>query len=82
MSKSEAPPIPKPTNPIKPYKQPDASKYNPDPDYIRWLVKQKGISMAEACRRLGIPQRTMSDKLNPKMKTQITYCEQYALENI
>jgi hypothetical protein len=64
-------------------KQPDAFAHTPDPEYIRSLFKQfseLGRSRISVCAQLGVPYRTMSDYLNPKCRTGIDYCTQYALE--
>jgi phage antirepressor YoqD-like protein len=36
---------------------PDASKHNPDPAYLRDLVKHSGLSQRECARRIGIGER-------------------------
>lgn len=63
-------------------KEPDVKLYNPSPDYIRWVVRQKRISLAEAARRIGMPHSTFMDKLSPKLETKFSYSEQYTLESL
>jgi DNA-binding XRE family transcriptional regulator len=72
----------KPMRPIKPYRAPDPEQYNPAPDYIRYVIRQKGLTISEACRRIGLNRNTMNDKLNPKLATSVSYAEQYILENL
>lgn len=39
--------------------KPDASKHNPDPAYLRLLLKQAGVSQVEAARAIGVTERMM-----------------------
>lgn len=36
---------------------PDIKKHNPDPAYLRELVKKSGLSQRECARRIGIGER-------------------------
>lgn len=42
-----------------PHRQPDASKHDPRPEYLRALLKQAGLSQRAAARRIGISDRVM-----------------------
>ncbi len=36
---------------------PDATKHNPDPDYLRGLVEQSGMTQRAVARLIGIDER-------------------------
>lgn len=62
---------------------PDASNYNPDPDYLRGLIDRAGISQREAARRLGISPRMMRQYLadsDVKTAARAPYLVQFGLE--
>ncbi|KAF1024263.1 MAG: hypothetical protein GAK37_03161 [Pseudomonas sp.] len=43
--------------------KPDASNHNPDPRYLRGLLKQAGLNQTAAAKRLGITDRAMRNYL-------------------
>jgi hypothetical protein len=62
---------------------PDASKHNPDPEYLRGLIKQASISIREAARRIGINERLLRMYLadrQSKSAQNCTYPVQFCLE--
>jgi transcriptional regulator with XRE-family HTH domain len=62
---------------------PDSSKHNPDPNYLRELVKQTGLSQRECARRLGVYERLFRMYLadtNIKSSQPCTYPVQFCLE--
>lgn len=62
---------------------PDRRKHNPDPDYLRELIKRAGITQAEAADRTGVHPRTMRHYLSHKQTgRQATYSVQYILERL
>lgn len=62
---------------------PDASKHNPDPDYLKELIKKAGISQREAARRIGVNERLfrmyLADR-ESKSAQNCTYAVQFCLE--
>ena len=64
--------------------KPDAEKkYNPDPEYLKKLLKRSGLTQNEASRRLGIPERLLRRYLqNPCSATYVKarYVVQFCLE--
>ena len=38
---------------------PNATRHNPDPDYLRGLLTRAGLSQRQAARRIGISARVM-----------------------
>ena len=44
---------------------PDASTHDPDPDYLRGLIKRAGMSASAAARRIGVSLRSMRYYLAP-----------------
>jgi transcriptional regulator with XRE-family HTH domain len=61
--------------------QPDATKHNPDPLYLRELIARTGLSQSECARRLGISPRQMRAYLTfVEKKTPAPYPVQFALE--
>jgi transcriptional regulator with XRE-family HTH domain len=62
---------------------PDASKHNPDPAYLRDLVKHSGLSQRECARRIGIGERLFRMYLaeeGVKNRQPCTYAVQFCLE--
>jgi len=39
--------------------EPDPSKHNPDPEYLRELITDAGLTQAQAARAIGHNPRTM-----------------------
>lgn len=46
--------------------KPDARNHNPDPEYLRALLEQAGISQRGAARSLGISERVVRYYLTPE----------------
>lgn len=59
-------------------RRPDATRHNPDPAYLRELVKNSGLTREEFCARLGISDRTLRYYLSGGH--EIPYTVQYAAE--
>lgn len=60
--------------------KPDASLHNPDPRYIAGLIEQTGLTQAEVARRLGVTARALRNYMDEKLKREINYPTQFALE--
>jgi len=60
--------------------KPNASKHNPDPDYIRGLVDASGLSQQAAARQIGISARAMRYYISGEREAP--YPVQYTLENL
>lgn len=66
-----------------PNRQPDVSRHDPRPDYLRALLDQAGLTQREAARRIGISERLMRYYLAPESEEDrrvAPYPVQYALE--
>lgn len=61
-----------------PSRQPDATKHNPAPDYLRGLLESADLSQREAARRIGISERVMRYYLAGEREAP--YPVQFALE--
>lgn len=69
------------TSPSLPNRQPDASKHDPRPEYLRALLDQAGVSQREAARRLGVSERMMRYYVASGAEhRQAPYPVQFALE--
>lgn len=66
--------------------KPDASKYDPRPEYLRALIGAAGLSQHAAAARIGIHERSMRYYLTePGTATRwaaAPYPVQFALENL
>jgi transcriptional regulator with XRE-family HTH domain len=64
--------------------QPDSSKHDPRPEYIRALVERSGLSQRECARRLGISERVMRYYLSDVAADHrpAPYPVQFALESL
>ena len=63
----------------------DVKLYNPDPFYLRSLIKKAGLTQDQAAERIGIGNRTMRSYLadvSVKTARQANYSIQFALENL
>lgn len=60
--------------------RPDAAQHNPDPAYLRQLLRKSGQSQAEAAAAIGLKLRTLEDYLSGRSKAP--YPVQYALERL
>ncbi|MBO8330231.1 hypothetical protein IDZ92_31445 [Pseudomonas aeruginosa] len=63
--------------------KPDASSHNPDPRYLRGLLKKAGISQRRAAELLGLSDRVMRYYLSEDVKEgyrPAPYTVQFALE--
>lgn len=58
--------------------KPDASKHNPDPEYLRSLVLAAGLSQRACAERIGIGDRLMRYYLSGEREAP--YPVQFALE--
>jgi len=60
---------------------PDCKYHNPDPQYLRDLLEQAGLSQRGFAKRVGIPARTFRDHLSRnKPKSKAPYPVQFCLE--
>lgn len=61
---------------------PDSARHNPDPDYIRTLVRWSGLTQDEVAARLGLDVRTLRryQSTNSKTICRAPYSVQFALE--
>ncbi|MFA5922337.1 MAG: hypothetical protein WC856_13760 [Methylococcaceae bacterium] len=62
---------------------PDSNKHNPDPAYLRKLIKQTGLSQRECARRIGVYERLFRMYLaDPGANSYqpCTYAVQFCLE--
>lgn len=60
--------------------KPDAARHNPDPEYLRELLRRAGISQREAARLLGIGERAMRYHLSGDQRYPAPYTVQFCLE--
>ena len=64
-------------------KKPDASRHNPDPRYLRGLLKGAGVTQRQASELLGISDRVMRYYLSDESSESYRaapYPIQFALE--
>lgn len=64
---------------------PDSSKHNPNPAYLRALIDRAGLSQREAARRIGISDRLLRMYLADRSAAtaqEAPYPVQFALENL
>ena len=62
--------------------KPDAKKHNPDPQYLRDLLKAAGLTQRGAATVIGISERTFRDYLNGNNSSKAPYPVQFALESL
>jgi len=65
--------------------KPNATKYNPDPDYLRGLVKRSGLTQAKAAKEIGISHRLLQQYMANRAASSARtapYPIQYALESL
>lgn len=65
--------------------KPDATKYNPDPEYLRALIENAGISQRKAAQIIGVSERVMRQYLANRYATtalDAPYPVQYCLERL
>jgi transcriptional regulator with XRE-family HTH domain len=64
-------------------KRPDASQHNGDPEYLRSLIEQSGLSIRQTADQIGIRrtelQAYLYDEADERHRT-VTYPVQFALE--
>lgn len=58
--------------------KPDASQYNPSPEYLAELIGSTGLTQGEVAAILGVTDRTLRQWLSGKRKFK--YSTQFALE--
>ena len=59
--------------------RPDASQWNPDPEYLYSLLKRSGLTLREASEVIAVSHRQMRYYLSGK-RDRAPYTVQYALE--
>lgn len=59
---------------------PDARHHNPDPVYLRELMRRTGLSQREVAARLGMGARMLRYYLAEEGKHRAPYAVQYCLE--
>jgi len=64
--------------------RPDAQLRNPNPEYLRDLLRMANLTQDGAARAIGVAPRTMRSYLsaNPKDHADAPYTVQYALEGL
>jgi len=64
--------------------KPDARKHNPDPEYIRSLIRKAGLTQEQAGERIGVAARSMRYylSLDPESYRPAPYSVQYTLEQL
>lgn len=64
--------------------KPNARHRNPDPEYIRDLIRRTGLTQEQAGERIGVATRTMRYylSLDPESYRPAPYCVQYTLEQL
>lgn len=66
-------------------RKPDFARYNPEPDYLRGLIKQAGLSQRQAAARIGLSLQGLQNYIRPKehpLYRAAPYQTQYALEGL
>lgn len=58
--------------------KPDASQYNPSPEYLAELIGSTGLTQGEVAAILGVTDRTLRQWLSGSRKFK--YSTQFALE--
>ena len=58
--------------------KPDASTYDPRPEYMEELVASTGLTQAEVAKRIGADERTLRRWI--KGERQFNYRDQFAIE--
>lgn len=59
--------------------KPDASQYNPDPQYIFDLIESTGMTQVALAKVLGVTDRTVR---RWQAGDEVTYVVQFALESL
>lgn len=59
---------------------PNADNHRPDPDYLRELIAESGLSISEAARTVGVGKSNFKQMLNSNHDMQAPYAVQYCLE--
>lgn len=59
---------------------PNVERHNPDPNYLRQLLDEAGLSQQEAARRLGVSVRMMRYYLAEEDGKPAPYLVQFGLE--
>lgn len=62
--------------------KPNAKKHNPDPYYLRGILKEKGVTQQQAADQIGLNVRTLRKYLSFTEKERAAYYVQYCLENL
>lgn len=64
--------------------KPNSAKYNPDPAYLRELLRAAGLTQEHAAKLIGISPRAMRCYVSASAadKQPAPYCVQYALERL
>lgn len=57
---------------------PDASTYDPRPEYLAELIESTGLTQAAVAKRIGVDERTIRRWLSGQR--QFTYTVQFAIE--
>ena len=58
--------------------KPDASKYDPRPEYLAELIGSTGLTQAALARKIGADERTIRRWLTGE--TRFNYRDQFAIE--
>ncbi len=62
---------------------PNADRHNPNPAYLKGLIEDSGLSVAEVARRIGLSRRLLHQYTAPRAAAsarEAPYAVQFALE--
>ena len=59
---------------------PDATKHNPDENYLRELITKSGLSIGECARTVGVTKSNFKQMLDSRHAMKAPYAVQYCLE--
>lgn len=62
--------------------KPDASKHNPNPDHIRKIFLETGMTREQVAARLGISLRSLDYYMSDKKIRTAPYAVQFCLEQL
>ena len=62
--------------------RPDATRFNPDPAYIRALINKTGLTLSGCAHTIGVPAATLEEYTKRSSRNKYKYPVQFALECI
>jgi len=60
--------------------RPDPNKYNPDPAYLRKIIKRTGMTQTEIANNCMFSYRSLLDYLNDNHPSKVPYSVQFCIE--